>query len=107
MTFTFALYDNPLANIIKNCKQSIHWHHFSSGLMLSSFALSMQLELGGVRLYQDQKITYATLGCHGAPNIEQIEKSLQRLSLSAWFWLICITSYTFFPLLLELLTNNR
>jgi adenosylcobinamide-phosphate synthase len=107
MTFTFALYDKPLANIIKNFKQSIHWHHFSSGLMLSSFALSMQLELGGVRLYREQKVTYATLGCDGAPSIEQVEQSLQRLSLSAWFWLFCITSYTFFPLLLEFISHNH
>jgi len=107
MTVTFALYDKHLTNIIKNCKQSIHWHHFSSGLMLASFALSMQLELGGVRLYQQQKTTYATLGCDGAPNIEQVQQALQRLSLSAWFWLICISSYTFFPLLFELISQHR
>ena len=107
MSVTFALYDKPLANISQNFKQSINWHHFSSGLMLSSFALSMQIELGGVRLYQKQKVTYATLGFGGAPNIDKIEQSLQRLSLSAWFWLICISGYTFFPLLLELLTANQ
>ena len=107
MTFTFALYDKPLANIIENCKQSILWHHFSSGLMLSSFALSMQLELGGVRLYQEQKVTYATMGSNGAPTLEKVEQSMQRISLSAWFWLICISGYTFFPLVLELLTHNR
>ena len=106
MSFTFALYDKPLANVIKNFKQSILWHHFASGLMLSSFALSMQLELGGVRLYQEQKTTYATLGSDGAPTIEKVEQSLQRLSLSAWFWLICITGYTFFPLLLKFITQN-
>ena len=101
MSFTFSLYDKPLKNIGRNFKQSINWHHFSSGLMLSSFALSMQIELGGVRLYQKQKVTYATLGFGGAPTIEKIEQSLQRLSLSAWFWLICISGYTFFPLLLK------
>ena len=107
MTLTFALYDKPLANVIKNCKQSIHWHHFSSGLMLSSFALSMQLELGGVRLYQEQKITYTSLGDKNSPTLEKVEQSLHRISLSAWFWLICISSYTFFPLFFELLTQNR
>ena len=106
MSFTFALYDKPLKNIIQNFKQSINWHHFSSGLMLSSFALSMQIELGGVRLYQKQKVTYATLGFGGAPNVDKVEQSLRRLSLSAWFWLICISGYTFFPLLLELLSSH-
>ena len=103
MSITFALYDKPLKNIIENFKQSIHWHHFSSGLMLSSFALSMRIELGGVRLYKEQKITYATLGLGQSPDVDKMEQSLQRISLSAWFWLICISGYTFLPLLLELI----
>ena len=101
VSFTFSLYDKPIHNIPQKFKQSLLWHHFSSGLMLSSFALSMQFELGGVRLYQDQKITYATLGNTAAPAVEKIELSLQRLSLSAWFWLFCFSAYTFFPLFLE------
>jgi adenosylcobinamide-phosphate synthase len=101
VSFTFSLYDKPLKNIPIKFKQSLLWHHFSSGLMLSSFALSMQFELGGVRLYQDHKITYATLGNTSAPAIDKIELSLQRLSLSAWFWLFCFSGYTFFPLLSE------
>ncbi|WP_028863753.1 cobalamin biosynthesis protein [Psychromonas aquimarina] len=107
VSFTFALYDKPLENLPKKFKQSIHWHHFSSGLMLASFALSMQIELGGVRLYQKNKVTYSTLGYGGAPGIDKIEQSLQRLSLSAWFWLTCISGYTFFPLLLEFITLNN
>ncbi|MCP5077168.1 MAG: adenosylcobinamide-phosphate synthase, partial [Psychromonas sp.] len=87
VSFTFSLYDKPLHNLPIKFKQSLLWHHFSSGLMLASFALSMQLELGGVRLYQQQKITYATLGNTAAPAVDKIELSLQRLSLSAWFWL--------------------
>jgi len=101
VSFTFSLYDKPLQNLPTKFRQSLLWHHFSSGLMLASFALSMQLELGGVRLYQDQKITYATLGNTASPTAEKIELSLQRLSLSAWFWLFCFSAYTFFPLLLE------
>ncbi|MFT6984605.1 MAG: adenosylcobinamide-phosphate synthase [Psychromonas sp.] len=107
VSFTFALYDKPLENLPKKFKQGIHWHHFSSGLMLASFALSLHIELGGVRLYQQQKVTYAALGLGGAPNIEKIEKALQRLSLSAWFWLACISGYTFFPLLVEFFTLNN
>lgn len=107
VSFTFALYDQPLENLPKKFKQSIHWHHFSSGLMLASFALGLHIELGGVRLYQQQKVTYATLGSGESPNVEQIERALQRLSLSAWFWLICILGYTFFPLLVEFFTLNR
>ena len=102
VSFTFALYDRPLHNISSKFKQSIHWHHFSSGLMLASFAFSMQLELGGIRIYGKQKITYPELGMGKSPGIEHIALSLQRINLSAWFWLYCITGYTFFPLLLEL-----
>lgn len=106
VSFTFSLYDKPLQNLPRKFKQSIHWHHFSSGLMLSSFALSMQIELGGVRMYQQQKTTYATLGFGGAPSVDKIEQSMQRITLSAWFWLFCISGYTFLPLLLEFFTLN-
>lgn len=104
VSFTFSLYDRPVKNLPTKFKQSIHWHHFSSGLMLASFALSMQLQLGGVRLYQNQKITYATLGSHSAPKADKIILSLQRISMSAWFWLFCFTGYTFFPLLLRFMS---
>jgi len=104
LSFTFSLYDEPIKNIPQKFKQSLHWHHFSSGLMLASFALSMQLQLGGVRLYQDKKITYATLGSESSPAVNKINLSLQRISLSAWFWLFCFTAYTFFPLLLEFMS---
>lgn len=107
VSFTFSLYDEPIKNLPTKFKQSLHWHHFSSGLMLASFALSMQLQLGGVRLYQDQKITYATLGNGEAPAMDKIIQSLQRISLSAWFWLFCFTGYTFFPLLLEFMNIQR
>jgi len=105
LSFTFSLYDEPVKNIPKKFKQSLHWHHFSSGLMLASFALSMQLQLGGVRLYQDKKITYATLGSESSPAVNKINLSLQRISLSAWFWMFCFTAYTFFPLLLALMSS--
>jgi len=101
VSFTFALYDKPLENLTKKFKQSLLWHHFSSGVLLANFAFSMRIELGGVRLYQDQKTTYATLGNASAPTSDKIELSLQRLSLSAWFWLFCFTGYTFFPLLFD------
>ncbi|MEI6896132.1 MAG: cobalamin biosynthesis protein [Psychromonas sp.] len=99
VSFTFSLYDRPLYNFTTRFKQSLLWHHFSSGLMLASFALSMQLQLGGIRLYQDHKITFAELGSNDHPDINKIMQSLQRVSLSAWFWLCCFTGYTFFPLL--------
>lgn len=98
---TFALYDRPLKNIPTKFKQSLLWHHFSSGLMLATFAISMQLQLGGVRLYQQQKITYPALGIDSQPTVNKINLSLQRISLSAWFWLFCFSGYTFFPLLVE------
>lgn len=104
MSATFALYDRPLDNLIKKCKQSLLWHHFSSGLMLSSFALGMQFQLGGVRMYEQQKVSYASLGNDIAPTTSQVDLSLQRVSLSAWFWLCCYSGYTFMPLMVEFIS---
>lgn len=100
LSFTFSLYDKPIANLFTKFKQSIQWHHFSSGLLLSSFALSIQSQLGGVRMYESEKVTYVNLGSENAPEIEKVGLSIQRLTLSAWFWIMCITGYEFLPDLL-------
>lgn len=97
LSFTFSLYDKPIQNLFIKFRQSIHWHHFSAGLLLSSFALSLQIQLGGVRMYGAEKITYADLGFTVAPTPQKVTAAIQRLTLSAWFWLMCITSYHFFP----------
>jgi len=101
LSFTFALYDKPFKHFIGKFKQSFNWHHFSSGLLLSSFALSIQTQVGGVRLYGTDKITYARLGLKQQPSVDKILLAVQRLSLSAWFWLICITGYEFLPHIID------
>ena len=98
LSFTFSLYDKPIKNLFNKFKQSIHWHHFSSGLLLSSFALSLQIQLGGVRMYESEKVTYANLGVtNPSESLKNISLAIQRISLSAWFWLFCITGYEFLP----------
>lgn len=101
---TFSLYDKPFKGVSRKLKQSLLWHHFSSGLMLANFALGMQFQLGGVRLYGETKITYAALGNDTAPTVNEINLSLQRITLSAWFWLCCFTGYTFFPMIFEFMS---
>lgn len=107
LSFTFSLYDRPIQNLVKKFKQSVQWHHFSSGLLLSSFALSLQTQLGGVRIYDGEKITYSQLGL-AKPNqdMQTITVARQRIALSAWFWLICISAYEFMPYLFEFLNSG-
>ncbi|MCK5819279.1 MAG: cobalamin biosynthesis protein [Psychromonas sp.] len=97
LSFTFQLYDTPLKHFFTKYKQSIHWHHFSSGLMLASFALSLQIQIGGIRLYHDKKVNYSILGMNTQPTVAHIGKALQRITLCAWLWLTCFTLYYFFP----------
>ena len=105
LSFTFSLYDRPIRTLFSKFKQSVDWHHFSSGLLLSSFALSLQMQLGGVRMYESTKVTYANLGSDRAPNVEAVLLSIQRITLSAWFWLICISGYEFLPSIVEYFSN--
>ena len=105
LSFTFPLYDRPLTGIVTKFKQSADWHHFSSGLLLSSFALSIKTQLGGVRIYETDKISFTILGHtntqDNTPDLQTLSLAAQRLSLSAWFWLLCITGYEFLPQLLD------
>ena len=101
LSFTFSFYDRPIRTLFTKFKQSIHWHHFSSGLLLSSFALSLQIQLGGVRMYDSEKVTYSNLGMLKSPRVEDVGLAIQRVALSAWFWLICISGYEFLPSILS------
>jgi len=100
LSFTFSFYDRPIKTLLAKFKQSVHWHHFSSGLLLSSFALSLQIQLGGVRMYESEKVTYSNLGLNRPPRVDVINLAIQRITLTAWFWLICITGYEFLPSIL-------
>lgn len=106
VSFTFSLYDRPIKYLITKCKQGFNWHHFSSGLLLSSFALSIQTQLGGVRLYDKDKVTFASVGFNNAPTIDKVNLAIQRITLSAWFWLICITGHEFLPRILDYFTGS-
>jgi len=97
LSFTFSFYDRPIRTLFRRFKQSVDWHHFSSGLLLSSFALSLQIQLGGVRMYESDKVIYTNLGQDIPPTVDTIELAIQRISLSAWFWLVCISGYEFLP----------
>jgi adenosylcobinamide-phosphate synthase len=101
LSFTFSLYDRPIRTLFRRFRQSIDWHHFSSGLLLSSFALSLHIQLGGVRMYESDKVAYTNLGMNTPPNVATIDLAIQRIALSAWFWLACITGYEFLPTLIE------
>jgi len=97
LSFTFSFYGKPIRTLFTKFKQSVHWHHFSSGLLLSSFALSLQIQLGGVRMYEGEKVIYSNLGMKRTPQVQDVGLAIQRVALSAWFWLICISGYEFLP----------
>lgn len=98
--FTFSFYGRPIRTFFTKFKQGVHWHHFSSGLLLSSFALSLKIQLGGVRMYDSEKVTYNNLGYNKPPKVDVISLATQRITLTAWFWLICISGYEFLPRIL-------
>jgi len=106
VSFTFSLYDRPIQDLVTKFKQSVHWHHFSSGLLLSSFALSLKTQLGGIRLYDTEKVTYVNLGTTTPPAIDRVTLAIQRVGLSAWFWLICITGHEFLPQIFDYFTTG-
>jgi len=65
--------------------------------MLASAAFSFQIQLGGIRIYKDKKVTFEKLGTDAPPQIPHIEQALQRMTLIAWFWIICFSIFTFLP----------
>ena len=48
-------------------------------------------------MYESEKVTYSNLGSNKPPKVDVINLAIQRITLTAWFWLICITGYEFLP----------
>jgi len=80
---------SPLANLNKQAKK---WHHFSSGFLLSSFAYSLAIQLGGPRKYQGSMHRFSQLGHAQPAQRDDINRAQQKLTLALLVWLSFITA---------------
>ncbi|MFT5806050.1 MAG: adenosylcobinamide-phosphate synthase [Moritella dasanensis] len=80
---------SPLSNLTKQAKQ---WHHFSSGFLLSSFAYSLAIQLGGPRKYQGSMQRYSQLGHTQPAQRDDIKRAQQKLTLAMVVWLCFISA---------------
>ncbi|WP_240532381.1 cobalamin biosynthesis protein CobD/CbiB [Moritella marina] len=80
---------SPLSNLIQQAKK---WHHFGSGLLLSSFAYSLAIQLGGPRKYQGVMQRFSQLGHNQPAQREDIQRAQQKLTLAMVIWLCFITA---------------
>ncbi|SQD80366.1 Cobalamin biosynthesis protein [Moritella yayanosii] len=80
---------SPLSNLTKQAKQ---WHHFSSGFLLSSFAYSLAIQLGGPRKYQGAMQRFSQLGHTQPAQRDDIKRAQQKLTLALIVWLCFISA---------------
>ena len=80
---------SPISNLTKQAKQ---WHHFSSGFLLSSFAYSLAIQLGGPRKYQGSMQRFSQLGHTQPAQRDDIKRAQQKLTLALIIWLCFITA---------------
>jgi len=80
---------SPLANLKKQANQ---WHHFSSGFLLSSFAYSLAIQLGGPRKYQGSMHRFSQLGHTQPAQRDDINRAQQKLTLALCVWLCFISA---------------
>ncbi|WP_232784059.1 cobalamin biosynthesis protein [Moritella sp. Urea-trap-13] len=80
---------SPFSNLIQQAKQ---WHHFSSGLLLSSFAYSLAIQLGGPRKYQGVMLRFSQLGHSQPAQRNDIHRAQQKLTLAMVVWLCFISA---------------
>jgi len=80
---------SPFSNLKQQAKQ---WHHFSSGFLLSSFAYSLAIQLGGPRKYQGIMHRFSQLGHTEPAQRGDIQRAQQKLNLALLVWLCFITA---------------
>ena len=73
-------------------KQANQWHHFSSGFLLSSFAYSLAIQLGGPRKYQGVMHRFSQLGHTEKVQRCDIQRAQHKLTLALCVWLCFITA---------------
>ncbi|KXO14039.1 Adenosylcobinamide-phosphate synthase [Moritella sp. JT01] len=80
---------SPLSNLNQQAKQ---WHHFSTGFLLSSFAYSLAIQLGGPRKYQGSMRRFSQLGHTQPAQRDDIKRAQQKLTLALIIWLCFISA---------------
>ncbi len=88
LAFTLALYGNTGAALRAIFRQSSVWPRSSSGAILASLAASINIQLGGPRLYQGQKVDYPRLGNANSAEVKHLKLTLSRLTQAASLWFV-------------------
>ncbi len=70
--------------------QARHWKGFNPGVVMSSGAGALGLELGGVAQYHGQRVVRPLLGQGVQPNALDIQRSVRLVQRSVWLWLSLI-----------------
>ncbi|WP_158587152.1 cobalamin biosynthesis protein CobD/CbiB [Motilimonas pumila] len=88
LSLTLLCYGNTLYGLKNVFRQGATWPLFSSGLVLSAMASSLQIQLGGLRVYETIQMRFALVGTGQSIQVQHLDKVKQRLKQAAWFWLI-------------------
>lgn len=88
LSLTLLCYGNTLYGLKNLFRQGATWPLLSSGLVLSAMASSLQIQLGGLRVYETLQMRFALVGTGQAIKVQHLDKAKQRLRQAAWFWLI-------------------
>ncbi len=70
--------------------QAKQWKGFNPGVVMSTGAGALGLELGGTAQYHGQAVARPVLGQGEQPNALDIKRSVQLVQRSLWLWLIVI-----------------
>jgi adenosylcobinamide-phosphate synthase len=90
---TYALLGNTAQAI--NCwrKQAPVWKSPNAGPVMSSGAGALDVQLGGIAIYAQQKIQRPDLGCGRTPQCSDITAAQQLVFRGVVLWLICAAGF--------------
>jgi len=87
---TYALVGQTRQGLYCWKTQARHWKGFNPGVVMSSGAGALGLELGGAAQYHGQRVVRPLLGQGVQPNALDIQRSVRLVQRSVWLWIILI-----------------
>ena len=93
---SYALMGNIRSALVCWLKQAKHWHGINPGVVMATGAGALKIKLGGTAMYHGKNIVRPELGCDNAPQVTDIDRSIQLVSKSIIIWLLFIAVGDYF-----------
>lgn len=93
---SYALAGNVRSALSCWKSQARNWHGINPGVVMATGAGALNIKLGGTARYHGAMVERAELGCDNAPQVTDIDRSIDLVYKSIFIWLLVIALVEYF-----------